>query len=245
VPTPENDHDMTAENRQPIIGISVNLEDGQYRSRTSYADAISKAGGIPILLTCLPEMIPHYLGLCDAFVTSGGDDPDTTTFGIAPHPEATLMDPMRQTFELGLLKSLEKTTHPLLSVCLGMQLFALSHGGTLEQHLPDALETADEHWNGRIHAISGKLGNGSVHSHHKQAMASAGSLEVIARSHDGLIEAVRDPAHTFRVGVQWHPERTLEHPFGQGLFEALIRATTDGRSLENGRKNQSLRSENG
>ena len=236
---------MTPDTRRPLIGISVSLEGAQYRCRTAYANAVWEAGGIPILLTCLSETIPHYLELCDAFITTGGDDPDTTAFGAEPHPKATLIDPMRQDFELGLLKALTKTKHPLLAICLGMQLFTLSHGGTLEQHLPDILESAKDHWNGQPHIVDGTLGKGIVHSHHRQAMTSAGSLEIIARSHDDLIEAVRDSNHLFRVGVQWHPERTLEHQFGQGLFDALVQVTSSGRSLENGRKNQAMRSENG
>ena len=236
---------MTPDTRRPIIGISVSLENGQYRSRTEYSRAVWEAGGVPVLMSCLTETIPHYLELCDAFITSGGDDPDTTCFGADNHPKATLIDPMRQTFELALLRSLARTNHPLLAICLGMQLFTLSHGGTLEQHLPDVLESAEDHWGGRTHAITGQLGEGVVHSHHRQVMSSAGTLEVTARSHDGLIEAVRDPNHLFRVGVQWHPERTDEHQFGQGLFESLLRITASERSLENGRKNQAMRSENG
>ena len=220
---------MTAETRRPIVGVTVNLEEGQYRSRDQYANAIWKAGGTPVLLTCLTNSIPHYLELCDAFVTTGGDDPDTTMFGSTPHPKAKLIDPARQEFEPTLLKSLEATSHPLLAICLGMQLFCLAQGGTLEQHLPDVLESADEHWGGCSHLISGVMGEGTVHSHHKQAMSSAGSLEIIAHSHDGVIEAVRDSKLPSRVGVQWHPERTTEHQFGQALFEALVGSATNER----------------
>ena len=55
-------------------------------------------------------------------------------------------------------------------------------------------------------------------------MESSGDLDIIARSHDGLIEAVRHPEAPHRVGVQWHPERTTEHRFGQGLFDALVKS---------------------
>ena len=217
---------MTPDLRRPVVGISVNLEDGQYRSRSEYSKAVWEAGGVPVHLTCHIESIPHYLELCDAFVTTGGDDPDTTDFGSPPHPKATLIDPIRQDFELALLESLSATDHPLLAICLGMQLFSLVHGGTLEQYLPDVLESAGDHWGGRSHCISGIIGEGVVHSHHKQAMSSAGSLEIIGRSQDGLIEAVREVGRPTRVGVQWHPERTAEHRLGQGLFEALVRSVS-------------------
>ena len=216
---------MSPQSRGPIVGITVNLENDQYRCRNEYALAVRRAGAVPILLPAVTESIPRFLELCDAFVTTGGDDPDTTMFGMAPHPKANLMDPVRQEFELELLESMKSTRHPLLAICLGMQLFALAHGGALEQHLPDVLESAEEHWGGRPHPISGCLGAGMVHSHHKQVMSSPGNLDIIARSHDDLIEAVRAPDAPHRIGVQWHPERTEEHRFGQGLFDALVEST--------------------
>ncbi|MAJ46420.1 MAG: hypothetical protein CBC35_03780 [Planctomycetes bacterium TMED75] len=210
--------------RRPVIGLSVHMESTQYRCRIEYAEAIEQAGGTPLMLPLIEAAIPRYLHLCDGFVTTGGDDPIMESFGSATHPEAQVIERRRQEFEVALLDQLVETPHPLLAICLGMQLFTLHAGGALDQHLPDSLPTADEHWDGREHEVTGLLGTGVVHSHHRQAITDPGRLEVTARAHDGVIEAVRDPLHHHRHGVQWHPERTKGTRLGTALFTGLVAA---------------------
>jgi gamma-glutamyl-gamma-aminobutyrate hydrolase PuuD len=98
----------------------------------------------------------------------------------------------------------------------------------LDQHLPDTLPSAEEHWNGGRHPIAGEF-TGSVHSHHRQALTDPGRLAVVATAPDGVIEAIRDPDRAFRVGVQWHPERTDDPATGAAVFDALIRAAEASR----------------
>lgn len=203
------------------IGITVDIDANAYTSRHGYADMVVRAGGVPLLLPCHVEAIPEYLACCDAFVTTGGDDPDMEPFGVANHPKAKLIDPRRQAFERELLQQLDRTDHPLLAICLGMQLMALEAGGTLDQHLPDTLESASLHWDGQTHPVDGPLGSGEVFSHHRQAITDPGALEVVARAPDGVIEAVVAPERPARLGVQWHPERTTCALLGLALFEQL------------------------
>ena len=218
---------MNRSGTRPRIGITVDVDDASYRSRFPYAEMVQRAGGVPLLLPCEHRSIPEYLACCDAIVTTGGDDPDLRHFGIENHPATTLIAPRRQTFELELLDALSESGHPLLAICLGMQLMGLHAGGTLEQHLPDTLATAEIHWNGTRHEVQGTLGSGEVHSHHRQALGEPGGLQVCAIAPDGVIEAVEDPAHAMRIGVQWHPERTDCRELGLGLFERLIRAASE------------------
>jgi putative glutamine amidotransferase len=216
---------VTGPASRPRIGITVDVDSDSYRSRFPYAEMVRSVGATPLLLPCEMESIPDYLELCDAFVMTGGDDPDMTGFGIENHPAITVISPRRQAFEHSLLEHLDATEHPLLAICLGMQLMSLDAGGTLDQHLPDTLPTADAHWNGTTHPIEGPLGCGEVHSHHRQAITDSGRLEVVARAPDGVIEAVRDPDRHHRLGVQWHPERSDDPALGIDLFRQLIRAT--------------------
>lgn len=213
----------------------------------TYVQAIQKAGGVPVLLPPSIESIPQYARRFDAFVFTGGDDPRTEAFGEPTHPKATPLHPLRQAFELALLDEL--THHPrtpILGVCLGMQLMALHAGGSLNQHMPDNLATADAHYKDAVHPIVPKpvesslqssppnakpkpflIHPGNVTSHHRQAVRDAGRLDVLATSPDGVIEAIADPARVFYLGVQWHPERTADHDLGIGLFEQLIRFTME------------------
>jgi putative glutamine amidotransferase len=240
----------------PLIGITVDMTEvagGQFRLDCSaaYADAITAAGGTPILLSPDPALIDRYLTLCDGFVLTGGDDPRTEEF--APHHDPTHaaakpMHPRRQAFEAALLKALlhHRPQTPVLGICLGMQMMALHAGGRLNQHLPDSLPTADQH------RREGPAGNRAAHpihidpaaaatagipwlgaaaavgdlvdSHHHQAVADPGSLAVVGHSGDGLIEAVAAPGRPFYLGIQWHPERTRSEHFGAELFRHLIAA---------------------
>ena len=107
-----------------------------------------------------------------------------------------------------------------------MQMMSLIAGGSLNQHLPDTHTTHADHWD-RDHDIiptASIMQPGTVQSRHRQAISNPGSLEVLATSPDGLIEAVGDPARPFYLGVQWHPERTACAPLGSDLFARLIAA---------------------
>jgi putative glutamine amidotransferase len=192
---------------------------------------------------------------CDGFVLTGGDDPRTEPFGEPTHPQACLIHPLRQEYETELLRALLIAGKPVLGICLGMQMMALVAGGRINQHMPDSVSTARDHRaedaqrTGRdaMHAIVPDLGapacpatrllsaatggSGPPHvaSRHHQAVSDPGSLRVIARAHDGVIEAVTDPSRPYYIGVQWHPERT-EHPaLGLDLFRALVQAASGAR----------------
>jgi putative glutamine amidotransferase len=216
-----------ADNRpsRPLIGVTMDLVEDQARLRRPYLRAIEAAGGIGVPIAPVPGTGAAILGRLDGLILSGGDDPDTTVFGEPVHPKATLMAPDRQSFELELLDLLDRShpDMPVLGICLGMQLMGLHAGGRLDQHLPDSLDSADLHWNGASHDIAGRF-TGTVHSHHRQALVETGSFEVVCTAPDGVIEAIEAPGRRFRLGVQWHPERTDDPAVGASIFEALIRA---------------------
>ena len=59
--------------------------------------------------------------------------------------------------------------------------------------------------------------------HHQGLDPVAEGMNVVARSPDGLVEAVEVPGQSFCLAVLWHPEQDLSG--GQGLFDALVQAT--------------------
>jgi len=236
---------------RPIVGITPDVQTiaspTGHRDRAvctlTYADAVARAGGVPILLAPSLETLADQLALCHAVVLTGGDDPRTEPYGQPTHPKATPLHPRRQAFETRLLELLAARPRPTLGVCLGMQLMALHAGGRLDQHMPDSRRDADRHW-GAEHGVvpvgptepsagAGRssvvlqslISPGTVHSKHRQAVDDPGRLSILARSDDGVIEAIADPAHRFYLGVQWHPERTSDENLGLNLFRALIAAT--------------------
>ena len=217
---------MTNTAHKPRIGITCHLVEDQIRLRRTYVRSVSACGGIPVLLPPLPGSGPDMLEGVDGLILSGGDDPDTRPFGEDLHPRATLIDPDRQAFELELLDHLQATDpdRPILGICLGMQLLGLHAGGRLDQHLPDTLDTADQHWDGAFHAVDGPMFQGQVYSHHRQALTDGGRLDVVATAPDGIVEAIRCPDRPHVEGVQWHPERTTEDRLGLEVFARLVAA---------------------
>lgn len=225
----------------PLIGIAgdvVEPRPGSVRSQCgiTYALAVWRAGGMPVILPPLVEIIPEVLRQCDGFVLTGGDDPRTEPFGEPTHPKAEPVHPVRQAFDTALLGALmHRPETPALGVCLGMQMMALVGGGKLNQHLPDTLPSAGEHWNNGKHRVvpvvgdAGRLGiaEGLVTSHHRQAVSESGRLRVCAMSEDGVTEAIELPGARFFLGVQWHPERTEHGTLGPGLFERLVAAARE------------------
>lgn len=221
----------------PIIGITTDVTDpGQGKPlrldcSLAYARCVAAAGGLPILLPPLQESIHDHLRLCDGFVFTGGDDPRTEQFGVPTHAAARPVHPDRQKYELTLLELLRnrRPGAPVLGVCLGMQMMTLHAGGTLIQHLPEVLPSAAQH-RGTHEILPAEstpfpLQRGAVASNHHQAVGNPGTLVVLARSPDQVIEAVADLKRRFYVGVQWHPERTEDPALGQQLFSSLIGAT--------------------
>lgn len=228
----------------PIVGITTDVEEvgGRERARCmlAYADAVVRAGGVPILLAPDPSTVRAQTALCDAVVLTGGDDPRTEPFGTPTHPMANPIAARRQAFESALIEILRGDGRPTLGVCLGMQMMALHAGGGLDQHMPDTRPDASRHWDsehpivpadrarGAIRGVA-DLPGGVVHSRHRQAVDDPGDLAVLACSDDGVIEAVADPGLPFYLGVQWHPERTADEGLGVALFRALV-AAADARS---------------
>lgn len=227
----------------PVVGITMDL--AEVASSTgprlraecgmAYAACVQAAGGTPLFLPPLVEEIQAHLAIIDGLVLTGGGDPRMEPFGAATHPEARLMHEQRQRYETALLAAInDRPELPVLGICLGMQMLALASGGSLEQHLPDRLGPAAERHRSTSHPIAldasaahtlGLRGpaTGEVASFHHQAVRSPGKLRVIATDSDGTIEAVTDPACGYRVGVQWHPERTQDRALGQAIFDEFVR----------------------
>lgn len=221
-----------------IVGITPDIylrETGSgimptWRVAETYARCVSAAGGVPVVLSPMAAHAAAQAGMVDAVVLTGGDDPITEAYGVPTHPEAVRVVPERQAFERTLLDCLwdDARDVPVLGVCLGMQYMALRAGGVLDQHMPETTATAGDHWD-RTHGVTGEggrwaFGDGEILSKHRQAVSDAGSLAVLARAHDGVIEAVGDPGRRFWLGVQWHPERTAGAGLGQAVFDALVRS---------------------
>src|SRR6185295_5425012 len=117
-----------------------NDSDDRYMSTITYAAAVERAGGLPLLLPYAVDhaLIPQYVDLLDGICFSGGNDMDPCLYGVKEwHPKCVKMDPRRQNFEFALIAEVEKRRVPALGVCFGSQLMNVYRGGSLIQFLPD------------------------------------------------------------------------------------------------------------
>jgi gamma-glutamyl-gamma-aminobutyrate hydrolase PuuD len=121
-------------------------------------------------------------------------------------------------------------------VCRGIQVLNTGLGGTLRQHVPDAVGHTGHNPRPAVYgAVEVDLEPGSrvgraigghvrVQCHHHQALdRPADGLVVTGRAADGTIEAVELADRDFVVGVQWHPEEDPQQD-DTGLFAALVAA---------------------
>lgn len=225
--------------RSPIIGVTADViiaDNARPKAGQAftYLDAITAAGGIPILLPPIAAHAARHAQVCDAFVFTGGEDIDMALRGGANHPAARTMPARRQEYEFALLAALDQArARPVLGICLGMQMMAVHRGGALDQHLPDTLPSAARHRGDSVHGVTVRergvhaaLRDGPVTSNHHQAVIDAGPMRILAHSEDGVIEAIDDPTRPFYLGVQWHPERTKDADMGANIFRALVAAAS-------------------
>jgi putative glutamine amidotransferase len=209
---------------KPLIGIMLDNKDDSFESHryltaTTYSQRVTEAGGVPVHLPQESGLVGAYASRLDGFIFTGGNDPDTRPFGQPLHEMARLIAPERQTFEIALLNELAENHRekPVLGVCLGMQMMALHAGGKLDQYLPEVLDTAQQHTDDKLHNVDVVASckwvelmlcdEPLVCSYHRQAVCDAGNMRVVAKSPDGVIEAIDDPSRHFYLGLQWHPER--------------------------------------
>jgi len=235
--------------RRPIIGITTDGSDNneRYMSTMTYAQAVEKAGGLPLLLPFAVEhaLIPLYVDLLDGILFTGGNDMNPVRYGEEWHPKVARMDHRREDFEFALLAAVERRKMPALGVCFGSQLMNVYRGGSLIQFLPEQHDTEIEHRRlpdkepGR-HPIkldtSSQLGRAigkgdvSVNTYHKQAVKEIGrGLKIIATAPDGIIEAFEDPTLPLFAAVQWHPERLIDEPEHLAPFKLLVEKSSQAK----------------
>ena len=233
--------------KRPVIGVTLDSEQPGgyskypwYAMRQNYADAIAAAGGLPIALPHQADLAAEYLDRIDGLVVSGGAfDVDPTLYGVGDRHATVTLKQDRTAAELALTRGALKRNLPVLGICGGQQLLAVALGGTLIQHIPDAIANALEHEqpNPRhepghavavtagtlLHRIVGAL-EMRVNSAHHQAVRDPGPHAVVnAVAPDSVIEGVEDARYRFCLGVQWHPEFFID-PGDRRIFDALVAA---------------------
>ena len=219
--------------RQSEKAVGVRAE--AYASGQRYYKAIERAGGIPVMLPPMPQLLDGRLidliGRVDGVVFHGGGDIDPSRYG-----DATTMEQVygivheHDEVELAVMRAAINHDLAVLGLCRGLQILNVALGGTLVQHIG-----SEDHWL-QYHPVSlepgcrlaqafGSERPARCHSVHHQIIDVVGDgLRVVGRADDGMLEAVELESATWVVATQWHPEDTAhEDPEQQNVFDELVR----------------------
>jgi putative glutamine amidotransferase len=232
----------------PLIGLTLDAEPPGgwskypwYAIRQNYFEAVAATGGLPVALPHDPGLAMAYLDrLAGLIITGGAFDVDPAFYGETTRHPTVALKAGRTRAELEFLQGAMARNMPVLGICGGQQLLAVALGGTLIQHIPDALPGALAHEQTTPHdepahevsIVPGTLlhrlagGTMRVNSSHHQAVKTAGRAQVNALAPDGVIEGIEDGGRKFCLGVQWHPEYFVDAG-DRRIFEALM-AAADG-----------------
>lgn len=206
------------------IAITTAIDDqGTTSLLVPYITAIEDAGALPILIPyCLDTTLEALISECDGILFTGGVDVCPERYGETTHEKCGPTSPMRDEIETKVLNLALKKDKPILAICRGIQFLNVMLGGTLYQDVPSMrpsnishIQTEDKFTPSHsVEILEGtplfdlvSKNEMIANSFHHQAIKDlAPSLNIMAKSHDGLIEAVYSNTPYIRA-YQWHPER--------------------------------------
>ncbi len=248
----------TAQNQpvdgKPVIGINLDVsgeKNKRYMIGARYVDAITKSGGIPLLLPPVnPAEFAQLLPTLDGMLMIGGDDYPPQSYGRELESKTSVMQAERSDFDLLIVRTvLAQKQMPYLGICAGEQALNIASGGELIQDIPSHNPSAKVIHAARkgrgdspsTHIVTFKKGSKlaillgdaplAVPTSHHQCVSKLGKdLAVAATTDDGLTEAIEGPGERFVIGVQWHPERDYEH--NAPLFSEFIKQASSYRATK-------------
>lgn len=235
-------------NMRPLIGITLDYvlagsfsPRPHYAIRDSYFNAVEAAGGTPIGIPFMGNLIDDYLSVINALVVPGGDFALNSNWYVKDDKPGFPPTP-RLEFDVEIITKALRKKIPLLGICAGMQIMGGMHGSKLTSNInkyvdsklchlkgTDAAEYAHEvriEKNSLLRKIVGADAMQTNSRHIEGIVEPSDNVVVTAKSDDGVVEAIELKGYDFALGVQWHPEFFIqENEPNFKIFQALVKAS--------------------
>jgi putative glutamine amidotransferase len=211
----------------------------------TYQRAMAKAGGR--LITFRPdaagdpnvsaEVVKELLESeqIDGVLLTGGGDVDPNLYGGSSN-NTMLVHRLRDDFEIALIQAARDANLPILGICRGCQIINVALGGTVRNlreeedlkgcHLVLAGHPVELVPGSTLAQILGVTDLPKVVSLHGQAVGQLAPEARIAATGPGdVVEAIEvntSAGPGWIIGLQWHPEMTLDDQIQHKIFRNLV-----------------------
>lgn len=234
---------------RPLIGImprcyvyDIDYKDIEYVFEF-VRNTIIEAGGEPFILTP-PQDVSYYSTKSKEIPELTPEEKRTIDFWLDSVNGIFMPGGDKFTvYDMYVIDQAVKKDIPLLGVCLGLQamttykkdVYELEKISTEIDHNIDDdhayVHTVTIDKNSKLYEILGEEEIG-VNSHHEFMGCENEHYKVVAKSNDGVIEAIEMPNKTFHIGLQWHPEKMYNYDeHATKIIDAFVEATKTRKGI--------------
>jgi putative glutamine amidotransferase len=225
-----------------------------------YENAVMDGGGLPLIAPATTDraLIAESVRRSEGVLLTGGDDINPRLYEKKLSPkllktvEQTPDGGARDVRELILIEEIFRQRKPLLAICRGHQMLNVAFGGRLIVDLGQPKPGGINHRRmdqplDLVHEVTLTRGSllsnicettvlGVNSTHHQAVLEPAEPFTVVARSQDGIIEAMELKPEMadrlpFFLSVQFHPERLVQrHARYRAIFQKFIAACAKNKN---------------
>ena len=191
------------------------------------------AAGIPVSTEKIKSLLEKEK--IDGVLLTGGGDVDPNLYGGDPNT-TMLIHRLRDDFEIALIRAARQRGLPILGICRGCQILNVALGGTVrnlrkERHIKSIHMALKSHPvdlidDSKLAETLGVTHLAKVVSLHGNSVGKlAPEVRIAATGPGSVVEAIEADSTGQRgwiVGIQWHPELTLDDQVQQKVFESLV-----------------------
>ena len=191
------------------------------------------AAGIPVSVEKIEALLKDER--IDGVLLTGGGDVDPNLYGGDPN-STMLVHRLRDDFEIALIRKARQRGLPILGICRGCQIINVALGGTVRNlrkeqdvkglHLTLSGHEVDLNPDSKLAKTLGITHLAKVISLHGNSVGKpAPEVTVAATGPGNVVEAIEADSAGQKgwiVGIQWHPELTLDKQVQQKVFKSLV-----------------------